>query len=168
LNAFAKLPKDLHWHFTHVGGGKLSNEMKALADQLGIADRISWLGARDQTEVIEAYRRADMFTLASRIDADGDRDGLPNVMMEAQLQCLPVVATNISAIPEIVTSGENGLLVPSEDSDALSEALHRLITNAEERQKMGQRGYEVVHERFSFQSGIDRLAVKFGLPVASK
>ena len=89
-------------------------ELQAQAQRLGIADRITWLGAKPQDAVLEEYRGADLFSLNSRIAEGGDRDGLPNVLMEAQSQRLPVIATNIAGIPELVIDGETGALVPAE------------------------------------------------------
>ncbi|MGB1025642.1 MAG: glycosyltransferase family 4 protein, partial [Rhodospirillaceae bacterium] len=115
LEALARLPQDLHWRFTHIGGGKESKALKAQADKLGLADRISWLGARPQQEVLAAYGASDAFVLPCRVEADGDRDGLPNVLMEAQSQRLACVSTKISAIPELIEDGVSGLLVPPDD-----------------------------------------------------
>ena len=73
--------------------------------------------------MIAAYREADLFVMASRIAADGDRDGLPNVLMEAGSQELAAVTTSVSAVPELITDGENGLLVPPDQPEALAAAL---------------------------------------------
>ena len=91
----------------------LAAELKARAERLGIAERITWRGAGTQDEVLAALRRADLFCLAARVAADGDRDGLPNVIMEAMSQELPVVATEVGAIDEVVVAGVTGRLVPA-------------------------------------------------------
>ena len=109
------MPVDLGWRFEHIGGGEELERFKALAQKLGIADRVSWNGALAQEEVLAHYRSADIFALACRITADGDRDGLPNVLVEAASQGLACVSTDISGVPELLTDGENGLLVPPED-----------------------------------------------------
>ena len=88
----------------------------ARADDLGVSARITWRGACDQPEVIAAMRAADLFVLPSRIAADGDRDGLPNVLMEAASQKLPILSTPVSAIPEFIDSGVHGIL--SDDAPA--------------------------------------------------
>ena len=97
--------------------------MKEQARKLGIEDRITFKGAQAQAAVLDAYRRADIFVLASRITENGDRDGLPNVLLEAQSQALPCISTRVSAIPELIIDGETGLLVPQEDPDAMTQAL---------------------------------------------
>lgn len=163
LQALARLPTDLHWHFTHIGGGPLLEKLKAQAVALGIADRIVWQGSAAQDTVIEAYRAADVFALASRRDRDGDMDGLPNVLMEAQSQALPCIATTISAIPELIKDGETGLLVPSEDVGELVVALNHLIVDPVLRERLGRASAARVRQAFGMDSGIAELARRFGL-----
>jgi glycosyltransferase involved in cell wall biosynthesis len=163
LQALARLPTDLYWHFTHIGGGPLLKMLKTQAAQLGIADRITWRGAAAQDDVIAAYRDADIFALASRRDRDGDMDGLPNVLMEAQSQALPCVATTISAIPELINDGETGLLVPSEDIGELMVALNHLIVDPALRHRLGAAAASRVRQAFGMGRGIAELARRFGL-----
>ncbi|MEA3292391.1 MAG: glycosyltransferase, partial [Pseudomonadota bacterium] len=111
LEALAMLPDNLHWRLVYIGGGPLLDQLRRQAEALGLGDRLEWLGPRSQQDVLKQYRSADLFALNSRIDDNGDRDGLPNVLLEAQSQGLPVVATDISGIPELVQDGVNGLLV---------------------------------------------------------
>lgn len=162
LDALSRLPDGLNWRLWHIGGGELRGRLHAQAERLGIADRVDWLGALPQGDVIERYRDADLFALASRIGDDGDRDGLPNVLMEAQSQALACVATDVSAIPELIIDNETGLLVPSEDADALSGAIADLAANPERRLFLGRGGETRVRSQFSFEAGVDRLAEKFG------
>lgn len=161
LKAFSMLPKELNWHFTHIGGGGLLDSLKQQAAELGISEHISWQGALPQEEVLAAYRNSDLFVLASKIVADGDRDGLPNVLMEAQSQALCCLATNISGIPELITSGENGTLVSSESPKELAEALEMLITQPELRKKMGKAGQQHLRDNFDVELGIDQLIELF-------
>jgi glycosyltransferase involved in cell wall biosynthesis len=111
LDALALLPKTLHWRFEHIGAGELSDMLKAQAERLGIAERCTWLGAQPQKQVFAALARADLFVLASKKAADGDQDGLPNVLMEAAHQGLAIVSTRAAAIGEFIEDGDNGLLV---------------------------------------------------------
>ncbi|WP_420548497.1 glycosyltransferase family 4 protein [Curvivirga sp.] len=163
LNALAKLPKDLHWKLIQVGGGTLEEKLKSQAKNLGLSDKIDWLGAQPQEKVLEEIRKADAFVLASKVVEDGDRDGLPNVLMEAQSQGLAVVSTNISAIPELIVDGKNGLLAEAEDADNLSEKLLKIITSPKQRYKMGQAGEKRVREEFDADHCITRLAECFNL-----
>ena len=162
LRALAKLPDGLHWRFVHIGGGS-GAKYQQLARELGIADRCDWQGARDQKEVIAACQSSDLFVLASRIEKDGDRDGLPNVLMEAQLCGLSAVSTAISAIPELIEDGVNGKLVPERDPASLAVALEAMIVDPKLREEMGRKGNEIVRRDFSFYRGMKDLAERFGV-----
>ncbi|HEY7610569.1 MAG TPA: glycosyltransferase family 4 protein [Alphaproteobacteria bacterium] len=163
LTALARLPKALAWRFEHVGGGPGLPQLKAEAARLGIAERVTWHGGQAQAAVLEAYRRADLFALASRIADDGDRDGLPNVLMEAQSQALACVATDVSAIPELIANGETGLLVPPEDAAALAAALERLIREPALRARLGGAGQAKIRASFDHARTVGDLARRFGL-----
>lgn len=166
LHALSRIRADLNWRFLHIGGGTLLGELKTLAETLGISERIEWMGAQSQSIVFDAYQQSDIFVLASRVAQDGDMDGLPNVMMEAQSQGLACVSTNVSAIPELVIDGETGLLVPPDDAEALSVAIAKLIADNSLRQQIAKAGEARVREAFSHQVGLFQLAEKFGLNVA--
>jgi glycosyltransferase involved in cell wall biosynthesis len=163
LAALGRLTPSLSWRWTHIGGGPLLPHLKRLARRLRLSGRIEWLGTRDQAEVLAAYRRADAFVLASRVAADGDRDGLPNVLMEAQSQALACVSTRVSAIAELIVERETGLLVDADDAEGLARALAALIADPALRDRLGAAGAIRVQRHFSFERGIDALAVRFGL-----
>ena len=162
LDALARLPKELHWRLVHVGGGPLKSRMQKHAQRLGIADRITWRGALAQDELLAEYRKADLFALASRVARDGDRDGLPNVLAEAQSQGLPCVATRVSAIPELIRD-DTGLLVSEADTVAFAGALQALITDPARRRALGDAGQARLRAEFSLEANFERLARKFGL-----
>lgn len=163
LEALARLPDRLHWRWVHVGDGDLIADLKAQATRLGLDDRIAWRGAQPHDAVLEGYRTADLFVLPCRVAQDGDRDGLPNVLLEAQAQALACLSTHISAVPELIDDGETGVLVQPEDPDALAEALGELIARPETRRRLGQAGLARVTERFSHEAGLRDLAERFGL-----
>ncbi|MFY0613492.1 MAG: glycosyltransferase family 4 protein [Hyphomicrobiaceae bacterium] len=161
LAALAQLPTELHWTWTLIGGGGKLESLQDQAQRLGIADRITWLGARAQSEVLTAYREADLFVLPCRITADGDRDGLPNVLVEAQSQRLACISTPISGIPELIVDGETGVLVPSEDADALAKAVESLGRDPGRRQKLAAAGEARVRSVFDMHNGLTQLAALF-------
>jgi len=165
LEALARLPRDVDWHFIHVGGGPLLQRLKQHAADLGLANRIEWRGSRDEDDVRAAYREADLFALASRVIADGDRDGIPNVIVEAMSQGLAVVATTTGAIPEVVAP-ETGLLVATGDAAALALALAELIRDPARRAKLGAAGEARVRRDFPAARGYDRIAAKLSLSIA--
>jgi glycosyltransferase involved in cell wall biosynthesis len=109
------------------GSGPQREELAALIDSLGLGDVVQLQGARTQEELITIYHEADLFVLAPRVLENGDRDGIPNVLMEAMSVGLPVVATNVSGIPELIEHDCSGLLVPPCDEVALADALERLL-----------------------------------------
>jgi glycosyltransferase involved in cell wall biosynthesis len=161
LQALAALPSNLHWRFAHVGGGELLNSLKAQARQAGIADKVAFLGSKAQPDIIALLREADLFVLPSKKAASGDRDGLPNVIMEAASQRLPIVATDFAGIPEFVRSGVEGQLVPPGDWEALSNAINLLARDPEQRRILGAAAFERLRRDFSMEGGIDVLENRF-------
>ncbi|MBB3946298.1 glycosyltransferase involved in cell wall biosynthesis [Rhizobium skierniewicense] len=161
LHALAALPSSLHWRFTHIGGGDELSALKTLADELGVSDRIEWMGAMDQTQVLEHYRKADLFALACRITSDGDRDGLPNVLVEAASQNLTCISTNISGIPEFFIDGENGLLTEPDDATAFSQALQKAMTDPALRGRLGAAAENRVRTAFDHRNSITELKALF-------
>lgn len=158
LEALAKLPTSLNWRLTHIGGGEKLKALQAQAQTLGLDDRIVWAGPKAQDEVIAALRAADLFVLPSKEAGDGDRDGLPNVVMEAASQGLPIIATDFAGIPEFVREGVEGLLVPPGDVAALAAALGELAEAPDRRAALGEAAYARLTDAFSAQAGLDRVA----------
>lgn len=163
LRALSLLPPELHWRFHHIGGGPEGTKLKRLAERLGLAERITWSGSQTQETVLGALRAADLFLLASRIAADGDRDGLPNVLMEAQSQGLPCLATDAAGIPELIEDGRTGRLTPPGDPAAFAAALAELIAAPGHRLALGRAGTERLRRHFTLAPGIAELAARFGL-----
>ena len=121
-----------------------------------------WHGAQDRSFVFDMLKRADLFVLPSRLTQSGDRDGLPNVLMEAQAFAVPVLATDVSGIPELVTHGMTGWLVPERDPAALADALRLLMGDKALRLKLARAGADDVRHRFSCEPGIDAVAGLIG------
>lgn len=163
LSALALLPDSLHWRFRHIGGGDLLAQLKRQAAELGIADRIDWLGPQPQSRVLEILREADIFALTCKVAPDGDRDGLPNVLMEAQSQRVPVLATTVAAIPELVQDGQTGLLVEPGNVAQIAAALTRFAREPETRQRIGLAGETRVRSTFAFDTCIETIADRFEL-----
>ncbi|TAV44928.1 glycosyltransferase [Rhizobium leguminosarum] len=161
LRALALLPADLHWRMDHIGGGEELAKLKALATELGISGRIVWKGALAQEDVLDHYRRADLFALACRIAANGDRDGLPNVLVEASSQRLVCLSTEVSGVPELLKSGENGLVVPPEDPALLASALEAAIRDPALRKRLGDAAERQVRQYFDYHSSIRQLTGLF-------
>ena len=165
LDALAGLPAPLKWRFVHIGGGDLSQQLKARAQKLGLSDRIEWRGSRDQGEVIAALREADIFVLPSRIASDGDRDGLPNVLMEAASQELPILSTSVSSIPEFIENGKQGILVEP-DAERLAAALAKMIADPTGRASLAAAARKRLVESFGMDAGINRLSARLETALA--
>ncbi len=157
LDALALLPADLNWRWTHIGGGTELGKLKKRAVALGIEKNLVWLGAQDQEAVLQHYRGADIFVLPCRIAKDGDRDGLPNVLMEAQSQGVACISSPISGVPELIANEETGLLVAPEDPDALGKAIATLIRDPDLRHRLGRAGQQKVRHMFDHKAGIQTL-----------
>ncbi len=162
LVALASLRDDPRWTFHHVGGGELSKKLKAEAERLGLSGRIVWHGTRNRDFIFDLLRGADLFVLPCRVARSGDRDGLPNVLMEAQAFSVPVLSTTVCGIPELVTHGVDGWLVPPEDAAALAGAMRRLMDDPGLRMRLGDAGAVTVRHKFSAAAGIDYIAGLFG------
>lgn len=155
LRALARVPG--HVVLTLVGYGPGEPALRRLARALRLDGRVRWTGQLDHPAVRALYREHDVFVLASRIAPDGDRDGLPNVVVEALSQGLPVVATRVAALPEIVADGVNGRLVPPEEPAALAAALDDLAREPDTRRRLGAAGIRQVARGFDLEAGVDRL-----------
>lgn len=127
-----------------IGGGPLLEPLRDRAERLGIAGAVSFRGPLSSTEVDEAYRRCSMVALPCRIGGDGDRDGMPTVIVEALARAIPVVTTDVVGIGELVRHRRTGLLVPPEDPTRLAEAMAELLDDPALAGELGRAGRRVV------------------------
>ena len=153
IDALALLPEGIDWHFTHIGGGPLDAQMRQRAADRGIAARITWRGPCDQPEVIAVMREADLFVLPSRVAEDGDRDGLPNVLMEAASQRLPILSTPVSAIPEFIDHGVHGLLC-ADDPATLAAAMAEVASAPDAAARRAEAALARLRDGFLMEPGI--------------
>ena len=161
IRALAALPPALAWQWTHIGGGPLRPALEAQADAAGLDGRVAWRGAQDQEAVLAAYREADLFVLPCRIARDGDRDGLPNVLVEAQSQSLACLSTDVAGVAELIDPERTGVLVPPDDVDALAAALLCLIGDPETRRRLGSAAARRVRDSFDAKASTARLIALF-------
>jgi glycosyltransferase involved in cell wall biosynthesis len=163
LRALALLHGELSFRFVHAGGGEELEALKALASSLGLDGVTVWSGALAQDDILALYRRSDIFALACRVAKDGDRDGLPNVLVEACSQGLACVSTNIAGVPELLTHEVDGLLAEPENPQALAGMLARLIRDPALRERLGQAAEQRVREHFDHRSSIRQIVGLFEL-----
>lgn len=133
--------------FLFVGSGRFEQEMRTEAAASGAGKRIIFAGQR--RDIPEILRGLDIFVLASLVE------GFPNVLLEAMAMARPVVATNVGGIPELVTSGEEGLLVPARDGKSLAEAVLSLIGDPARASRLGQRALQRIQAGFSLERMVD-------------
>jgi glycosyltransferase involved in cell wall biosynthesis len=140
---------------------KVSEDLRRRITRLGLEDRVRMLGQLGQREVYDHYLNASVFCLPCRVLDDGDRDGIPNVLLEAMSCGIPVVTTGVSGIPELVEHGINGLLVDEEDPGALAGAVGMLAADPELAHRLGRAGRATVNDRFDGDVLAGRLAGLF-------
>jgi glycosyltransferase involved in cell wall biosynthesis len=143
------------------GDGPLRSQLEAQIQQSGLRDRVHLEGIYTQEKLANELQRASIFALTPRITEDGDRDGIPNVLLEAMACGKPVVSTAVAGIPELVTHGENGLLSSPQDISAIQAGLISLLQDPAARQKMGATARQTVKDRFDLRSANLRLADLF-------
>lgn len=140
-----------------VGAGELTSALQGLAEELGIAHRIEWLGGRPHHEVLELMQHACTFFLPSETAESGDSEALGIVFNEASACGVPVVSTQHGGIPEAIRHGVTGWLAPEGDVERLADYLGRLLSRPEEAAAMGRQGRAWVQERFDIKLQTSRL-----------
>lgn len=144
-----------------IGEGPEREALEKEIERLGLTDHVSLEGALPQEEVMDYYENASLFVLSAVQAGDGDRDGIPNVILEAMAMELPVVSTWNSAIPEAVKDGKNGFLVPPKDVESLASALKRLLYDRSLSDRMGLEGRKTVLKQFDPQRNAQQLLDAF-------
>jgi glycosyltransferase involved in cell wall biosynthesis len=146
--------RDVEFHLDLVGDGPLADELTALVAEGGLSSRVTFHHARPQPELVPFYQRAAVFALTPAVQADGDRDGVPNVILEAMASGTPVVASATSGIPEVVIDDQTGLLVPPGEPRALADALARLLNDSSDADRIGKGGEVAVRAAFEMATSV--------------
>jgi glycosyltransferase involved in cell wall biosynthesis len=161
LRACAQLAADgVAFRCEIYGEGPLRAELEALRNTLGLGETVFFPGERTQAELVPVYQHADIFALTPRVTSDGDRDGMPNVIVEAMACGIPVVTTQVVGTAEIVTDGRDGLLAPVDDIHAIAACLARLLRDAPQRRRFGEAAVQS-SSRFDVRNAAVRLAALF-------
>lgn len=134
--------------FTFVGSGELEAELRAQRSRLGLEDDVAMPGPMPQRDVMEIVRGATIFAAPCVIGEDGNRDGLPTVLLEAMALGTPCISTDVTGIPEVVRDGETGVIVPQHDPDSLADALQNLADDAGLRERYSRAARELIESEF--------------------
>jgi glycosyltransferase involved in cell wall biosynthesis len=135
--------------------------LRAQVRALSLDARVHFIGPKTQDELLDEYRSANVFCLPCRVMDDGDRDGIPNVLVEAMATGLPVVTSPISGIPELVRDGENGVFATPDDASALADGLQTVLADPKLGERLANEARRTVAERFDGDLLAQRMASLF-------
>lgn len=157
-NALATLKKQ-GVSFTHtlIGDGDDREAILALIAELKLKENCLWLGTQTHDEVLQQFKKSDLFILGCEIAKNGDRDGIPNVLVESLAMGVPAISTNVSAIPELLLNRKTGLVVEPSNSDEMARGILHLLENSTLRQKVIKEGQSYVREEFNNKELITKL-----------
>lgn len=156
IRAFARLSHS-DARLTIAGDGPQRAELEQIARAEHVADRVTFLGAVTNDRVRELLQASDVFALPCRVDRNGDKDGIPVVLMEAMACGLPVLSGDLPAIRELVIDQQTGRLVDGTDVDATAAALQALLDDPATSDRLAQAGRAQVVDEFSLMRNVDRL-----------
>lgn len=159
LKALALLP-DLPVRYRVIGTGPELPAAQALVDEFGLSRRVEFLGALTPRQIAYELAASDLFVLGSRVAPDGDRDGIPNAMLEAMMAGIPVVMGDAGAVGEVIEHRRTGWLVRPEDASAFASAIAEAARDAELRDAVAWNGRAEVQRRFSTRNTRHSLAVR--------
>lgn len=159
LQALAILKKqNINFEYTLIGDGEDKDEILSLILELDLADNCRWLGTIPHDQVIREFERADLFALGCRVTKNGDRDGIPNVLVESLAMGLPATGTSISALPEILQHEKTGLHSTPGNPEGMARNMLRLLSDTTLRNNVIKQGKELVTTSFDNRRLIETLA----------
>ena len=164
IEAMALLADHPHAHLVIVGEGHERPALEATVARLGLADRVTLKGRVSDEELNRLYRACQVFALPGIVDAAGDTEMLGMVLLEAMRYRKPVVCTRVGGTVDILTDGENGLLVPEKDPAQLAAAIRRLLDDAALADRIGGAGYVTARDRFGWPEIVRRTKAIYGMP----
>lgn len=153
--------RNVPFQHTLIGDGDDRDTILALIEDLGLTDRCSWLGTRTHDDVLDLFAKSDLFILPCEIAANGDRDGIPNVLVESLAMGVPAISTRVSAIPEVIIDGRTGRTVDPRNPVQLADAIVEIVDNDSLRNALISNGRHWVKERFDNRYWLARLAEVF-------
>ncbi len=151
----------VRFEHTLIGDGDDREQILALIAELGLTEHCRWIGTRTHEEVLLHFKASDLFVLGCEIAANGDRDGIPNVLVESLAMGVPALSSNVSAISEILIDGKTGMTVPPSQPEQLGKAMLRILTDEQLRRQLIVGGQELVKDTFDNRRWIEKLAEIF-------
>jgi glycosyltransferase involved in cell wall biosynthesis len=162
IKACAELKKrDVAFRCLLVGEGNCRRALESLIRARGLVDQVQLLGRQDRDRIAALMHEADVLTLQSVMTPSGMSEGIPVSLMEAMAAGLPVIASSIRGIPELVEHGRTGLLIPDGDAVALTEALMKIYSSPELARALGSRGRERVIQNYNLRANTQLKALLF-------
>ena len=144
-----------------VGEGPERHRLEELIRAYRLSGQVRLTGSKPQTEIVDLLARSSLFVFPAIHDSSGDSDNLPTVLVEAMASSLPIIATGIAGIPEIVRHNENGILIQEKDSAQLANAIRLLADNRELLEKYGQMSQTIAAEKFALPNTVSQLKSLF-------
>jgi len=159
VNTLIEQGYDVEYHI--IGTGDRKDRLQQQVKEYGIEDHVEFLGHVSDERLKKELSEASVFVLPCVIAEDGDRDAMPVVLKEAMASETACVSTTVSAIPELITDGHDGLLVSEKEPDELASAIQELLDNPEKRKNIAENGQETVHTKFDISESVDTLTEVF-------
>jgi glycosyltransferase involved in cell wall biosynthesis len=141
-----------------IGSGPEKEHLVQRTHELSLEEKVKFLGKVNDDDLVAYYHAADIFVLPS-VNKSGKTEGLGVVLLEAMASGCPVIGSNVGGIPDIITDGENGFLVPEQDPSALADRIIQIISDADLREKFQKDGYARIQESFTW----DKIAERFSM-----
>lgn len=154
VDAMQHAPKDTQ--LVIAGAGDMSSTLEMRAREHGVGSRVHMMGDVDRDQVRELLLSADVVAVPSVVDANGNVDGLPNVLLEAMACGVAVVASKVAGIPDVIEPGHNGLLVAPGDAEELGSAIAALLSNGTARRDLGRNARSTIENSYGWSSCVDR------------
>ncbi|MCP3887397.1 MAG: glycosyltransferase family 4 protein [Desulfobulbaceae bacterium] len=148
----------LEFQHTLIGDGDDRDQILQLIKELGLEENCTWLGTQTHDEVLKHFKQSDLFVLGCKVAENGDRDGIPNVLVESLAMGVPAISTNVSAIPEILINEKTGITVGPEQPEQLSQSIQRVLSDRDLRGQIIAGGQDIVKQNFDNSKWISGLA----------
>lgn len=150
-----------------VGDGELESDLRRRIAAAGLEDMVELAGPRPQAQVIRIVQEAAVLAAPCVIGNDGNRDGLPTVLLEAMSLGTPCISTDVTGIPEVIQNGETGLVVPQHDPESLAEAVERLLDSPDLRTELAERARALIEREFDIHRNTAQMRRMFATAISA-